>query len=207
MITGMDILGSWVRGWAVSRAAPSPVAEPDGYRVDVGLPGHRVRYLLRSPATVPARAVAAAAPGTWLKTCGARSEVLAGLTPAWTTGATEYLMAFEGALPPVEVPPGYSVTVTGEGPVWQVLVSSGDGPAARGQVGVASGVAVFDKIETEPDHRRRGLGRLVMHRLGEAAGASPSVLLASEAGRGLYASLGWRLVSEVVPAHVPEGAA
>ncbi|HET6707656.1 MAG TPA: GNAT family N-acetyltransferase [Amycolatopsis sp.] len=206
MITGMDTLEAWVRGWAVSRAAPAPVAEVDGYRVDVGLPGHRVRYLLRSPSAVSARARTVAAPGTWLKTCGSRSSVLASLTPAWTPGETEYLMAFDGPMPPVSVPEPYSVTVTGEGPVWAVLVSSGAAPAARGQVAVAEGVAVFDKIETEPEHRRRGLGRVVMHRLAVAAGAGPGVLLASAAGRGLYTSLGWRVVSDVVPAHVPEGA-
>jgi GNAT superfamily N-acetyltransferase len=207
MITGMDILGAWVRGWAVSRATPSPVAEVDGYRVDVGLPGHRVRYLLRSPATVSARARTSAAPGTWLKTCGARSAVLAGLTPAWTAGETEYLMAFDGPMPPMAVPRGYSVTVTGDGPAWDVVVSCGEAPAARGRIAVAGGVAVFDKIVTEPEHRRRGLGRVVMHRLGEAAGAESSVLLASTDGRGLYTALGWRVVSDVVPAHVPEGAA
>ncbi|KDN16652.1 GNAT family N-acetyltransferase [Amycolatopsis rifamycinica] len=202
MITGMDILGAWVHGWAVSRATAPPVAEPDGYRIDVGLPGHRVRYLLRTPAAVAARARTVAAPGTWLKTCGSRPEVLAGLTPAWTPGETEYLMAFEGAMPPVAVPASYSVEVVGDGPVWEVRVSSGDAPAARGQVAVASGVAVFDRIETEPEHRRRGLGRVVMHRLAVAAGAQSSVLLASEAGRGLYSALGWRVESEVVPAHV-----
>ncbi|MEV7093221.1 GNAT family N-acetyltransferase [Amycolatopsis sp. NPDC051045] len=203
----MEILGAWVHGWAVSRATPEPLPEPDGYRVDVGLPGHRVRYLLRSPATVASRARTVASPGTWLKTCGPRPAVLAGLTPAWTAEETEYLMAFEGAPPEVAVPAPYSVTVTGDGPVWEVLVTSGDVPAARGRVAVASGVAVFDKIETEPEHRRRGLGRVVMHRLGVAAGADSSVLLASEAGRGLYSSLGWRVESEVVPAHVPEGTA
>ncbi|ADJ42093.1 hypothetical protein AMES_0265 [Amycolatopsis mediterranei S699] len=205
MITGMDILGAWVRGWAVSRATPAPVAEPDGYRVEVGLPGHRVRYLLRAPATVSARARAVAEPGTWLKTCGSRSAVLPGLTPAWTAGETEYLMAFEGPLPAVAVPPGYAVTVVGDGPAWDVVVSFGEAPAARGRIAVAGGVAVFDKIETEPARRRRGLGRVVMHRLGEAAGARSSALLASEAGRGLYRALGWRVVSDVVPAHVPEG--
>ncbi|MEV4051429.1 GNAT family N-acetyltransferase [Amycolatopsis sp. NPDC049688] len=207
MITGMDILGAWVRGWAVSRATPAPVPEPDGYRIDVGLPGHRVRYLLRSPPAVVSRARTAAAPGTWLKTCGARPAVLAALTPAWTAGETEYLMAFEGPVPPVAVPPGYSVTVTGDGPAWDVLVSAGEAPAARGRVAVAGGVAVFDKIETSPEHRRRGLGRVVMHQLGEAAGASAGVLLATGAGCGLYRALGWRVVSDVVPAHVPEGAA
>ncbi|MCR6489695.1 GNAT family N-acetyltransferase [Amycolatopsis sp. OK19-0408] len=203
----MDILGAWVRGWAVSRAAPPPVPEGDGYRVDVGLPGHRVRYLLRSPATVAERARTVARPGTWLKTCGSRSAVEAALTAEWEVRDTEYLMSFDGALPAAEVPAPYAVSVTGTGPVWSVAVTSGASPAARGWVAVDSGVAVFDRIETEPAHRRRGLGRVVMHRLAVAAGARSSVLLASAAGRELYGALGWRVVSEVVPAHVPEGAA
>jgi GNAT superfamily N-acetyltransferase len=202
----VEILEAWTRGWAVSRAAPPPVAEPDGCRVDVGLPGHRVRYLLRSPATVASRARTVASPGTWLKTCGRRDLVLAGLTPEWTAGETEYLMTFDGPVPAVAVPAPYAVAVTGDGPVWNVTVTAGGAPAARGWVAVASGIAVYDRIVTEPEHRRRGLGRVVMHRLSTAAGARPGALLASAAGRGLYGSLGWRVVSEVVPAHVPEGA-
>ncbi|UOZ09276.1 GNAT family N-acetyltransferase [Amycolatopsis sp. WQ 127309] len=207
MITDMSVIETWeawARGWAVSRAAPPPVEEPDGHRVDVGLPGHRVRYLLRTPDTVAARARSVAEPGTWLKTCGPREAVLAGLTPVWRAGDTEYLMAFAGVGPAVAAPPSYDVTVTGEGPVWEVVVTSGGVLAARGRVAVASGVAVFDRIVTEPAHRRRGLGRVVMHRLAVAAGARSSVLLASEAGRGLYGALGRRVVSSVVPAHVPE---
>ncbi|MEV4149440.1 GNAT family N-acetyltransferase [Amycolatopsis sp. NPDC049691] len=206
MIADMDILGAWVRGWVVSRAVPEPVVEPDGFRIDVGLPGHRVRYLLRSPPAVAARAWTVAEPGTWLKTCGARAAVLAGLTPEWEARATEYLMTFDGGIPPAEAPTGYEVTVRGDGPVWSVAVTSGGDEAARGWVAVAGGVAVFDRIVTEPAHRRRGLGRVVMHRLGVAAGARTNALLASEAGRGLYGALGWRVASEVVPAHVPEGA-
>jgi GNAT superfamily N-acetyltransferase len=205
MIAGMEMLGAWVRGWAVSRAAPPPVDEPDGHRVDVGLPGHRVRYLLRTPSTVATRARTVAAPGTWLKTCGSRSAVVAGLTAEWVTGETEYLMTFDGGFPPVEVPAPYAVAVTGDGPVWKVEVTAEGAPAARGWVAVASGVAVFDRIVTEPEHRRRGLGRVVMHQLGAAAGARSSVLLASTAGRGLYGALGWRVLSDVVPAQVPEG--
>lgn len=206
MIADMDILGAWVRGWAVSRAVSAPVEEPDGFRVDVGLPGHRVRYLLRSPPAAATRARTAAEPGTWLKTCGARSAVLAGLTPEWEARATEYLMTFDGGIPPAAVPAEYEVAVRGDGPVWSVSVTSGGDEAAHGWVAVADGVAVFDRISTEPAHRRRGLGRVVMHQLGVAAGARTSALLASEDGRGLYGALGWRVASEVVPAHIPEGA-
>ncbi|MBE1499380.1 GNAT superfamily N-acetyltransferase [Amycolatopsis lexingtonensis] len=207
MIADVEILGAWARGWAVSRAVPAPVEEPDGHRVDVGLPGHRVRYLLRSPSTVAARARTVASPGTWLKTCGSRPAVLAGLTAEWEVGETEYLMTFEGPVPIAAAPPGYAVTVTGSDPRWDVAVSFDGVLAARGRVAVASGVAVFDQIETEPEHRRRGLGRVVMHRLAAAAGAKTGALLATEAGRGLYGSLGWQVASELVPAHVPEGAA
>ncbi|MGK3199682.1 GNAT family N-acetyltransferase [Amycolatopsis sp. MEPSY49] len=172
MIADMDILGAWVRGWAVSRAVSAPVEEP----------------------------------GRWLKTCGARAAVLAGLTPEWETGETEYLMTFDGGIPPAEVPAGYEVAVHGGRPVWSVAVTSDGDEAAHGRVAAAGRVAVFDRISTEPAHRRRGLGRVVVHRLGIAAGAKSSALLASEAGRGLYGALGWRVASEVVPAHVPEGA-
>ncbi len=206
MIAGMDILGAWVRGWVVSREVAPPVEEPDGFRIDVGLPWHRVRYLLRSPATVASRARTLAAPGTWLKTCGTRAAVLEGLTAEWEARPTEYLMTFDGAFPAAEVPAPYAVEVTGDGPLWQVAVTAEGSPAARGWVAVDSGVAVFDRIVTEPEHRRRGLGRVVMHRLGVAAGARSSVLLASEAGRGLYGALGWRVESDVIPAHVSEGA-
>ena len=54
--------------------------------------------------------------------------------------------------------------------------------------------AVFDRIETMPAFRRRGLGRQVM--TGLAAGsaghhAKTGVLTASVSGRKLYDTLGW----------------
>lgn len=55
-------------------------------------------------------------------------------------------------------------------------------------------VAVVDQVETAPDQRRRGLGRLVMRRLTQAAldqGATVGVLDATADGQALYESLGW----------------
>nr|WP_249408756.1 GNAT family N-acetyltransferase [Frigoribacterium sp. CFBP 8751] len=72
--------------------------------------------------------------------------------------------------------------------------------AARGQAAVVGEHVVFDRIATEPDFRRRGLGRRVMAGLehGAAArGATTGLLFASVDGRRLYESLGWREVAEL----------
>ncbi len=73
--------------------------------------------------------------------------------------------------------------------------------AASGQAGFADGCAVPDKITTERDHRRRGLGAAMMTLLGDAArerGVHQGVLVASDEGRRLYLHLGWGLHGAVV---------
>lgn len=55
-------------------------------------------------------------------------------------------------------------------------------------------MAVPDQILTAPEHRRRGLGALVMRTLqsaGHEAGADTAVLVGTPDGRALYTSLGW----------------
>ena len=82
----------------------------------------------------------------------------------------------------------------------RVLAPDG-GLAASGQLGLAGPHGVPDRIETAPAHRRRGLGGAVMTALADAAlehGATEGVLVASQAGRGLYLRLGWEQVGAVV---------
>jgi predicted GNAT family acetyltransferase len=65
--------------------------------------------------------------------------------------------------------------------------------------------AVIDVVETDPAHRRRGLGSVVMAELSRAAadrGAVRAVLVATEAGRALYEKLGWRVESPITAAHL-----
>ena len=82
------------------------------------------------------------------------------------------------------------------------MIAAPDGSwAARGQIAPTGGTAVVDQIETSPDHRRRGLGTLVMHTLTRAAleqGAEVGVLGGTPDGRALYESLGWRTQSPLV---------
>ncbi|MEA5453793.1 GNAT family N-acetyltransferase [Sinomonas sp. JGH33] len=83
-----------------------------------------------------------------------------------------------------------------------VTVVTHDGDlAASGHVAVADGFAVFDRIVTEPDFRRRGLGSFVMRALTAAVsehGADQGLLIASIDGQHLYHHLGWGDVSGVL---------
>lgn len=67
--------------------------------------------------------------------------------------------------------------------------------AASGQIGIQRDMAVFDRIKTEEDMRRKGLGSLIMRSLGaeaHARGAKTGWLIATPEGQFLYNHLGWK---------------
>ncbi|QWF76753.1 GNAT family N-acetyltransferase [Amycolatopsis sp. CA-230715] len=203
------LIADWVHGWARCRGTAVPVPEPDGFRIDVGRHGHRVRYVLASQDTVGERARSVASPGTWLKVCGPRADTVATLSAPWLIGEPEYLMSVGlGAGDAPEPPTGYTVEIRETGPVLDVFVHAADGgTAASGRVARWGSSATVDQVVTEPAHRRRGLGRLVMGALGSAAaarGATHAVLVATEDGHGLYTALGWAVDASLTAAHVPE---
>lgn len=66
--------------------------------------------------------------------------------------------------------------------------------AARGMAAVVGSDAVMHDIQTDPAHRRRGLGSVVMGALGRRAserGARTGLLMATTDGFHLYRQLGW----------------
>ncbi len=83
-----------------------------------------------------------------------------------------------------------------------VTVGTVDGTlAARGHVAVTQGYAVFDRIVTEPNFRRRGLGSFVMRALTAAVSEhdlEQGLLIASTDGQHLYHHLGWSDISGVL---------
>lgn len=210
------ITSAWVAGWAVNRSTPAPVVEPWGYRIHVGLPGHVFRHVLPEPDEPSVRKLCETVtePGAWLKMLAPPERVAGWITPGWTVPDDPGFMMFHAlrrSAPPAP-PAGYSVETESRDGVFRVRVTAPDGsPAARGQVaaagdggtsrgGTGGGTAVVDQVETWEDHRRRGLGRLVMRTLETAAadaGATTGVLAATRDGLGLYTSLGWRLQGPV----------
>jgi GNAT superfamily N-acetyltransferase len=101
------------------------------------------------------------------------------------------------------LPEGYRAEAERDGGVITVMVSAGEAVAASGRIAVIGADAVADRVQTHPDHRRRGLGGAVMGLLVAAAreaGAVHGQLVASEMGEPLYTGLGWRAEARVVTA-------
>ncbi|WP_051751517.1 GNAT family N-acetyltransferase [Streptosporangium amethystogenes] len=203
-----DVVRAWVDGWAVSRSVRPPVEVAGGFRLEVGLPGHRVRYVLFDARRVAELAPTLTAPGTWLKVSAPAERVAPLLTPAWTVGEPEYLMSVPLCRATALAPDGYTLHTATDGQITTVRIHDADGTtAASGQTGVAGPAAVADKILTDPAHRRRGLGSVLMTALGDAAaerGATTGVLVATRDGLALYRALGWTLRETITPAYIPE---
>src|SRR3546814_18804935 len=91
------------------------------------------------------------------------------------------------------LPGGYVFDVT-KGAISGVRAFDPAGNEATiGRVVVVDGFAIYDRIETRPEHRGRGLARAVMMKLeaiGREKGAVRGVLVATPDGRALYEGLG-----------------
>ena len=206
-----DAVRAWVHGWSASRGAAEPVPSAWGFTVDVGLPGHVMRHVLHSAGEVTVRKITehATTPGVWLKAFVSPETLEPWLAPGWhLAGGPGYLMSASLRVAPTRapgpIPDGYQLHTWTRAGVTRALVRTADGAfAARGQIAVTGPTAVVDQVETDPVHQRRGLGRLVMHRLAEAAaeqGATAGVLGATPEGRSLYEMTGWRVLAPLTGA-------
>ncbi|MFD7077860.1 GNAT family N-acetyltransferase [Nocardioides sp. NPDC059952] len=207
-----ELVARWARGWAYARGCPRPATVPGGVRVEVGQPGRQVEWVATDAADTLAGLVdsARATPEAWLSVV---TESPAGVRP-WLVEAGLVTDDREEALMSIdladhasrELPEGYRAEVERDGGVITVTVRAGEAAAADGTIAVIGTDAVADRIRTDPDHRRRGLGGAVMSLLVAAAreaGAGHGLLVASEMGEPLYAGLGWHAEARLVTARSP----
>ncbi|MEV0266709.1 GNAT family N-acetyltransferase [Streptomyces sp. NPDC050617] len=199
-----ETVRAWVAGWAVSRGTPPPVRKPWGFYIEVaGNPREVGRHVLpeADEALVRSAAGAVNTPRTWMKMPAEPEEIEPWLPPGWVPAHEEsgHVMATDLVTTDPVVPEGYTAVVESRGSVVHVRVLDGTGElAARGQVAVVGEAGVVDQVETGGAHRRRGLGQYVMRTLADravGAGAGFGVLAATDAGRALYETLGWKKAS------------
>jgi GNAT superfamily N-acetyltransferase len=191
-----------VRGWlaarSVSRGLPAPVADSGGWRVDTGSAEERRRYVFATAGPgISALAEGIAETEVPIKLCAPAIVLKALLPPDWVI-LSEHCMMVAGPVAPAAptLPHGYSLGRQANGPVTHATVTAPDGTlAASGYAAEVDGIFVYDRIAVSEVHRRRGLGRALMAALAEAR-ADPSsreVLVATNAGASLYASIGWQV--------------
>lgn len=201
----------WQAGWGRARSFPPAVEEHGALRVDVGLPGRAVEYVVLDADEHPRRVERVAAGAL-------RSRDPWVTVPTRDAGRTADRLTENGLrTPPL---PEWVMSIaladqrrvaTSEDLSWaveqgdgvvRVTVHAFDGAvAATGQLGVVGDCAVPDKIETRSAYRRRGLGSTMMTVLADTArdlGATRGLLMASTQGRALYTSLGWHTLCPVV---------
>jgi GNAT superfamily N-acetyltransferase len=196
-----NVVASWVAGWALSRGVPPPTPAYGGFRVDVGLPDQKARYVFpEASGGVEEASRAIREPYIFIKVCSPPEDVEPLLADGWRITPLSFMMTTEN-LDRLEAALAGDYQLECEavpnGHVASILTPTG-GLAASGRAFIVGSTAVFDQIETHPDHQRRGLGRVIMKTLGVAAagdGATGGCLVATPDGRGLYSSMGWRLHS------------
>ncbi|MBP2276372.1 MULTISPECIES: GNAT family N-acetyltransferase [Sphingomonas] len=207
-----ELIAGWLHARSIARALPMPVAEQGGWRVDTRSEQEWCRYVFADPTPAIADlAQSITQPRVYVKLCQ-DDAVLTSLLPSrWQICAPSWMMtAGTSPLAETPLPDGYLPKVESIGGVVRVAITSPNGAlAASGYAAEASGVFVYDRIVTSPDHQRRGLGRAVMSLLQaqRRSSASREVLVATAQGRALYTSLGWsvhcRYATAVIPDAVP----
>jgi GNAT superfamily N-acetyltransferase len=210
------LVSTWVTGWSRCR----------GYEVRHDGPVHASlrsgqqstegpdwEYILANPdqdALTAASAEVQEHPGRLLTVVGTAPAIPAGV-PLKRVSTDEKLMVVDMTGQDVEapiVPDEFEASVERNEPDWFLLTvtSSDEHPvgagavAARGRVAAVNGYAVFDRIWTSPDFRRKGLGSLVMRYLASLAlehDVQEGLLVASSDGQALYGHLGWTELADV----------
>ncbi len=208
-----EVFEAWIRGWATAREVAPPTPHADGWRIHVGLPRQVARYVFDRPsATLRQLGAAIATPWVFLKAAAGADELRALLPEPWELQPDGFMMTCGDApfRARAELPPGYSLHVDDAAARTRrahVQVRAPDGAlAAEGHLALDERFAIYDRIVTEPGHRRRGLGQVVMRALQAVAHAHrrhAGVLVATPDGRALYETIGWRLHGPWATAVIP----
>ncbi|HYH15637.1 MAG TPA: GNAT family N-acetyltransferase [Flavisolibacter sp.] len=194
------IVETWIKGWSLAREVPPPVKEGDGFRVDVGWPQQRVRYVFpKVSSTFQHLAETIQEPWHFLKVCTPPEVIHSLLPPQWMIQPTGYMMTCSGPMSTTKtcLLEGYTLTLETDVVVPIAKIYAADGAvAAMGRVVFVNDFAIYDRIETHPDHRRRGLGSVLMKALEAFSadhGRKKGLLVATAQGKALYETMGWQL--------------
>lgn len=195
-----ELLESWLRARSIARNLPQPVPDHGGLRLETNSADELRRYVFAGPSPVITElALSIDQPHVFIKMCGTGARLQSLVTPKWQLQPIGYLMIRDAGRNPVpSLPPGYWLQVQTEGAVTTARIFAEDDTlAASGYAAEHEGVFIFDRIATAPAHQHQGLGAAIMAALGTAqqSQAARRVLVATEAGRGLYATLGWSVLS------------
>lgn len=181
-----------------------------GFKVDVGQERQKERYVF-SELNDDFIQLAGSIDEPWvfLKVCAAPNEVKGNIPPRWEIQPQGYMMSCLHPMefPGTSLPNGYKLEFDNYNSTYVVRIVTLKGELASiGRVVLVDGMAIYDGISTESDHRKKGLASLLMKELEKIAlskNISKNFLVATEEGRLLYLSLGWEVYSFYTSVVIP----
>jgi GNAT superfamily N-acetyltransferase len=207
-----SLMEMWLRARSLSRGLPQPVADSGGLRVDSGLPNETRRYLFARPVE-GLREVAGQIrePRIPVKLCDTPEIMRSYLPPRWQIAPSNFIMicreSFSRRESAQHLPAGYRLELQTDSDVTSAKILTATSEiGASGYAARHGDVFIYDRIVTAEDHRRRGLGTIIMTALATARPASTElqILVATPAGRELYRTLGWIDYGLYTSAVIPE---
>lgn len=203
---GPHLIGAWLTSRSLARGLPLPVREFDGFRVDTNSETEVARWVFpKIGPGLQALGRSILEPRYFLKLCAPACELRAALPLGWELHPPGYFMRSTGEAVKAQLPDGYKIETERAGVVSAARIWARTGElAASGYAAEACNVFIYDRIVTEPEHRRKGLGRAVMAALHatKLQSSAPELLVATEDGRALYSALGWKTVSQYSTASI-----
>ena len=197
-----DVIEKWLKAWSLSRELPLPVSFKSGFKIDVGYEKQKTRYVfseLNDDFTQLSKNIDE--PWIFLKVCAAANEIKPVISEKWTIQPQGFMMyCFHTMnIPITSLSDDYKLEFNHYNSTYVVRIVDKKGEqAAIGRVVLVDDLAIYDRISTEINHRRKGLATFLMKELEKIAlskGVFKNFLVATDEGKFLYESLGWKLYS------------
>ncbi|EJL71887.1 GNAT family N-acetyltransferase [Chryseobacterium populi] len=205
-----DILEKWLKGWTLSRNKPLPVKYKSGFKVEVGDPEQKSRYVFAEPnEDFIQLAKSVDEPWVFLKVCTSSDRFKNNIPDKWKTQPQGYMMSCFQPMhtPNIDLHEDYLLEYDHYNSTSVVKILSKTGELASiGRVVIVDDLAIYDRISTESNHRRKGLASFLMKELEKMALSKnilDNFLVATEKGRSLYESLGWEFYSSYTSIVIP----
>ncbi|MCK3654779.1 hypothetical protein A4G19_03060 [Pasteurellaceae bacterium Macca] len=191
-----DFWQNWLYGWIKSREITQVDVVPNGYLFDINDGKRNKELLLVSPDNLE-QAVTWLSPKDYL--CVSYFEDSLAPPKGWRFALEATMMIHLNLTPQgVNLPPNFVVAHETRPDVFMVKILSPQGElVCSGQIAYYGEYAIFDRIATAPAYQRQGFATQVMALLtldATSRGIHQGLLCASEQGKGLYHSLGWRSI-------------
>ncbi len=198
----LALLETWARGWALTRGIAPLIRDKGGLRIDVGWPEQKTRYIFTGITEgLLQLACTIVEPYVFIKVCLPAEAIKQHLPPRWAISEPRFLMTCSQSIKTTAsaLPEGYILSID-ESPslsIVKILTVTGD-LAAIGRIAIVDDHAIYDRIESSPGHRRKGLATAIMLTLENIAircNRHKGILVATAQGRALYETLGWQVRS------------